>query len=132
MSSKNPAAESRTSPAEPRPFVVLLTSHWLSWIGVALIVTALCTWLFLLPLQMSGETDNPYLGLLAFLLVPLVLFAGLGLVPFGAWLARRDVTRRLSAVVDKRAAWTRATRATASCSPARPSRATAWRTSAKH
>ncbi|MCE9594773.1 MAG: NapC/NirT family cytochrome c [Planctomycetes bacterium] len=99
--------ESRTPKSDAQPFLVLLTSHWISWIGAALIVTALCTWLFLLPLQMRGEADNPYLGVLAFVLVPIVLFAGLALVPIGAWLARRRVRKQLAAVVDKRAAWSR-------------------------
>lgn len=90
-----------------RPILVLLTSHWISLIGVALILTALCTWIFLLPLQLRGETDNPYLGLLAFLIVPMVLFAGLALVPVGAWIARKRVRRKLKGVLDKKTAWSR-------------------------
>lgn len=94
-------------PRDRAPFLVLLTSHWISRVGVVLILTAICTWLFLLPLQMNGESDNPYLGLLAFLAVPMILFAGLALVPFGAWLARRRVGQSLAAVVDKKTAWSR-------------------------
>lgn len=108
MSANQPHTD-QPSPASARPFLVLLTSHWISWIGVALILTAVSTWLFLIPLQMRGETDNPYLGLLAFVIVPIVFFAGLGLVPIGAWLARRRVRTRLAAVVDKKTAWTRFT-----------------------
>jgi hypothetical protein len=107
MQASSHSSESHPTKRDAQPFLVLLTSHWLSWIGVALIVTALCTWLFLLPLQVRGETDNPYLGVLAFVLVPLVLFAGLALVPVGAWIARRRVRTELDAVVDKRAAWSR-------------------------
>lgn len=107
MNPNQPPAEQTPSPATARPFLILLTSHWLSWVGVALILTALSTWLFLLPLQMRGETDNPYLGVLAFVIVPLVFFTGLALVPVGAWLARRRVRQRLAAVVDKKTAWTR-------------------------
>ncbi|MCY2959082.1 MAG: NapC/NirT family cytochrome c [Planctomycetota bacterium] len=107
MSSNQPPAE--PSPASPsaRPFLVLLTSHWISWVGCALILTALSTWLFLLPQQSRGGSDNPYLGLLSWAIVPAVFFAGLALVPVGAWLARRRVQSRLAAVVDKKTAWTR-------------------------
>ncbi|MEQ1728152.1 MAG: NapC/NirT family cytochrome c [Vicinamibacterales bacterium] len=107
MNTKPPSTDQPPSSPTARPFLVLLTSHWISWIGVVLILTALCTWLFLMPLQMRGKTENPYLGLLAFVIVPMVFFAGLGLVPVGAWLARRRVSRRLSAVLDKKTAWTR-------------------------
>lgn len=109
MSSNQPHAEQPPASPTARPFLVLLTSHWISWVGVVLILTALCTWLFLLPLQMRGQTDNPYLGLLAFVFVPMVLFAGLALVPLGAWVARRRVKRSLDAVVDKKTAWKRFT-----------------------
>jgi len=107
MSSNIPPTEQPRSSPTARPFLVMITSHWISWIGAVLILTALCTWVFLLPLQMRGKTDNPYLGVLAFLIVPVVFFAGLGLVPVGAWLARRRVRQRLSAMVDKKTAWTR-------------------------
>lgn len=107
MSQNTPPTSPSSSPAERRPFLVFLTSHWISQVGVVLILTALCTWAFLLPLQMSGSADNPYLGLLAFLFVPLVLFTGLALVPIGAWIARRRVQRQLATVVDKKTAWTR-------------------------
>ncbi|MBL8861127.1 MAG: NapC/NirT family cytochrome c [Planctomycetes bacterium] len=106
MSSSQPPAPA-SPPPTARPFLVLLTSHWLSWVGVVLILTALSTWLFLFPLQMRGETDNPYLGVLAFVIVPLVFFSGLAIVPLGAWFARRRVRRRLAQVVDKKTAWTR-------------------------
>lgn len=99
---------------EPEPqapkgnaFLVLLTSHWLSIVGVVLVLSALSTWLFLLPLQMRGETDNPYLGLIAFVFVPLVLFGGLVLIPIGGFLARRRVRRRFREEIGKRAAWKR-------------------------
>lgn len=104
MSANSPSVPPRP---ERRPFLVFLTSHWISQVGVALILTALCTWGFLLPLQMRGSTDNPYLGLIAFVFVPLVLFAGLALVPIGAWIARRRVRNQLAQVVDKKTAWTR-------------------------
>jgi hypothetical protein len=107
MSENLPAAASAPEPKIRRPFVVLINSHWVSQIGVVLILTAICTWIVLLPMEMRGESSNPYLGLLAFVIVPPVFFAGWALVPLGAWLARRRVQRRLSAVLDKKAAWKR-------------------------
>ncbi len=107
MSSTQSPAEPLPATTSARPFLVLVTSHWISWVGLVLILTAISTWLFLLPQQMRGKTDNPYLGVLAFVIVPMVFFTGLGLVPIGAWLARRRVRRRLATVLDKKTAWTR-------------------------
>jgi len=107
MNSKPTDNDSQAAKPQRQPLFVLLTSHWISLIGLALVLTALCTWIFLLPLQMRGDTNNPYLGIFAFVLVPMVLFAGLALVPIGAWLARRRIRDRLDAVVDKKAAWSR-------------------------
>ena len=55
---------------------------------MGLALTALLCWLFLLPVQMRGHADNPYIGILAFLVLPLVLLPGAGLVPVGVFLAR--------------------------------------------
>jgi hypothetical protein len=33
-----------------RPIIVLLTSHWISMLGVALVTTAGVSWLFVLPI----------------------------------------------------------------------------------
>lgn len=107
MNSNPSASEPQVTKPQRRPFFVLLTSHWISLVGMTFILTALCTWVFLLPAQMRGATDNPYLGIFAFVLVPMVLFTGLALVPIGAWLARRRIRNNLEAVVDKKAAWSR-------------------------
>ena len=91
-----------------RPFVVLVASHWLSLVGVSLALAGLLCWLFLLPLQMRGHTENPYIGILAFVVLPLVFFLGLGLTPIGVFLARRRVrTRFQTEVVDRGAAYRR-------------------------
>jgi nitrate/TMAO reductase-like tetraheme cytochrome c subunit len=98
-----PPAVSRT-----RPFVVLVASHWLSLLGVCLAAAVLLCWLFLLPLQIRGHAENPYIGILAFVIVPILFFLGLGLVPIGVFLARRRVqTRFLTEVVDRKAAYQR-------------------------
>jgi len=88
-----------------RPVWVLLTQHWLSLAGAALVVTALVSWLFVLPLHIRGHADNPYVGILAFLVIPVVFFAGLALIPVGIFLGRRSIQKRFETeIVDRKAA----------------------------
>src|SRR5580700_2353445 len=96
-------------PDEPkRPVIVLLTSHWVSMAGVALVTLAGFSWLFALPANIRGNVSNPYIGLLVFMAIPVVFFAGLALIPIGIALGRRKSMEELSAVPDRRAAWRRA------------------------
>jgi len=46
-----------------RPTLVLLTSHWVSMLGVALVTIAGFSWLFVLPVQFCGHADNAYIGI---------------------------------------------------------------------
>ena len=55
-----------------RPWLVLLTSHWL-----VLAITATCTWLFILPAQIQGHVENPYKGVVLYLILPVILFCGI-------------------------------------------------------
>jgi nitrate/TMAO reductase-like tetraheme cytochrome c subunit len=57
--------------------------------GVIIVTTATVFWLFLLPITLRGETQNPYVGILAFLTIPAPFFGGLILIPLGIWLKRR-------------------------------------------
>jgi len=79
-----------------RPAWFLLTRHWLSLLGVVLVVTAVMPWFFVLPVPIPGDVDNPYVGIVAFLLYPLVFFAGLTLVPIGIYLRTRGIRKRLA------------------------------------
>ncbi len=96
------------SETQKRPLLILLTSHWVSMAGVALVTLAGVSWLLLLPQHLKGQVDNPYIGLLLFGAVPMVFFAGLALIPAGLALARRRVVQHLSEVPDRKAAWRRA------------------------
>jgi len=91
-----------------RPILVLLTSSWISMLGAALVTLAGFSWLFVLPLNVSGHVSNPYIGLLVFIAIPIVFFAGLALIPIGIALAKRKVTEELNAVENRRTAWRRA------------------------
>jgi nitrate/TMAO reductase-like tetraheme cytochrome c subunit len=91
-----------------RPILVLLTSHWISMLGAALVTLAGFSWLFLLPINIhGGGVNNPYIGLLVFIAIPIVFFVGLGLIPVGIALAKRKVTENLNEVEDRRTAWRR-------------------------
>jgi hypothetical protein len=91
-----------------RPILVLLTSHWTSMLGAALVTLAGFSWLFVLPLNIRGGlVNNPYIGLLVFIAIPMVFFAGLALIPVGIALAKRKVRANLNEVEDRRLAWRR-------------------------
>jgi NapC/NirT cytochrome c family, N-terminal region len=73
----------------------VLTRHWLSLLGMALVATAVISWLFVLPQQVRGHADNPYVGILVFLILPAIFFAGLALVPIGVYLSKRQIRQGL-------------------------------------
>ena len=79
-----------------RPVWFLLTQHWLSLLGVALVATALLSWLFVLPQQIRGHADNPYIGIVVFLILPAIFFTGLLLIPLGAYLSKRQIRAGLT------------------------------------
>ena len=69
--------------------LVHLSNNWISLAGVVLVTTTTIFWLFLLPVTLRGETHNPYVGILSFLVLPGPFFAGLLLIPLGMWIRRR-------------------------------------------
>jgi hypothetical protein len=76
--------------------------------GAALVTTAAISWLFVLPQQIRGHAENPYAGILIFLILPAVFFLGLALIPVGVYLGKRRVREGLAeAPFDRRAALTR-------------------------
>ncbi len=89
------------------PLIVVLTSHWVSMLGVALVTVAGCSWLLVLPAHMRGHVGNPYIGLLIFIAIPIVFFLGLVLIPIGMALAKHRVDAGIAAVQDRRTAWRR-------------------------
>src|SRR5579863_3744281 len=74
-----------------RPVWFVLTQHWLSLLGVALVATALISWLFVLPQQIRGHAENPYAGIVVFLVLPAIFFAGLLLIPVGVYLSKCQI-----------------------------------------
>jgi hypothetical protein len=96
------------SDEQKRPILVLLTSHWITMAGVTLVTLAGFSWLFVLPANISGHVQNPYIGLLIFIAIPAVFFAGLILIPIGIALSRRRAGAGLTDRMDRDAAWRRA------------------------
>ncbi len=69
--------------------LIFLGSNIVSLIGVVLVTTAGILWLFLLPSFWNSHLSNAYLGILQFLGLPVLFFAGLVLMPLGAFLHNR-------------------------------------------
>jgi hypothetical protein len=90
-----------------RPVLHLLGSHWVSMLGAALVTTAGCSWLFVLPVHIRGRVDNPYIGLLVFVAIPIIFFLGLAMIPLGIFLAKRRVRDELSHVRDRKTVFRR-------------------------
>src|SRR5262249_15160951 len=75
------------------PILMLLSSHWLCLLGAALTTTAGFSWLFATPTQIQGRTSNPYIGIIVFIAIPMILIAGLVLLAVGMFLSRRRLAR---------------------------------------
>jgi len=78
-----------------RPIAILLTSHWLSVLGAGLVITAAILWLFVIPQDIQRHTTNPYSGILLFVVLPIVFFAGLVFIPAGVLLSKRLIQAAL-------------------------------------
>lgn len=76
-------------PALPLAF----TAHPLAAAGAALTTLSAVLFALLFIVESAGWLENPYLGLLTFVLLPALFAFGLLLIPVGLWLARRRVRR---------------------------------------
>ncbi len=74
--------------------LVFLTNNAVSLAGVVIVTTATIFWLFLLPVTLTGEASHPYIGILAFLIIPIFFFGGLILIPIGIAWKERKLQRR--------------------------------------
>ena len=63
----------------------------ISLIGVAIATAMAVVFCALLALEIGGQLDNPYLGLLLFVAVPAVFLVGLLLIPLGMWRHHRRI-----------------------------------------
>ncbi|MGH9577164.1 MAG: hypothetical protein ACRD3R_06980 [Terriglobales bacterium] len=88
---------SEESAEKPRP--PGLFRNLTSWIGSGIALIALVNILFVLMLELFGVKTNPYVGILAYMILPAFLLFGLALIPAGMLLERRRRRRRLGEVI---------------------------------
>ncbi|HWB83985.1 MAG TPA: NapC/NirT family cytochrome c [Bryobacteraceae bacterium] len=72
-----------------------MTSHWLTMAGALLVTVAGFTWLLALPNLVRGNAGDPYIGILLFVILPILFFIGLVLMPIGVWRSRRAIRQGL-------------------------------------
>jgi hypothetical protein len=60
---------------ERKTGMFILTRHRVSLLGLALVATALISLLFVLPQWIRGYVDNPYIGIVVFLILPIIFFS---------------------------------------------------------
>src|SRR5215472_1507916 len=93
------------NPTPKTPGWFLLTRHWLSLVGAGLVTTAGISWLFVLPNEVRGHADNPYVGIIDFLILPIVFFTGLALIPIGIYLGKHQIRQAVAVpAFDRKAA----------------------------
>lgn len=76
-----------------RNFFAAITRNIFGLLGAMLAIVSLVLILSLVVVQMLGYEGGPYLGILTYLVLPMLLLLGLLLVPFGFWMQRRRAKR---------------------------------------
>ncbi len=76
-----------------RNFIVSITRSVISLTGTAISVASLVLMLSLFVLEQFGFEGGPYLGILTYLILPMIFVVGLVLIPIGAVLWRRKINR---------------------------------------
>jgi nitrate/TMAO reductase-like tetraheme cytochrome c subunit len=90
-----PAPAAPAASAPPPPKIPSLLQNYLSFIGIAIAVVSLTCIVLLFLIDLTSETEQPYLAILTFIMLPGVLVFGLFVVLVGALLERRR-RRKLS------------------------------------
>ncbi|MGZ8253516.1 MAG: NapC/NirT family cytochrome c [Burkholderiaceae bacterium] len=70
-------------------FISLVTRHWISMLGSVIALAAAVLVILLFGMELSGFRGGPYLGILTYMILPLVLIFGLALIPVGVIRKRR-------------------------------------------
>ena len=66
-------------------FFSLVTRHWISLLGSVIALVGLVLIVMLFAMELSGFHGGPYLGILTYMILPMVLVFGLLLIPLGVW-----------------------------------------------
>ena len=77
--------ESATPPREPPSHF----KNWLSLAGAIIALGSLFAFVFLVAIDTFAHNGNPYLGILTYLILPMLLIFGLVLIPIGVWRKRK-------------------------------------------
>src|SRR5689334_16059224 len=72
-----------------RDFLFLATRHWVSALGVILVTVAAISFLAILAINIGGEEEGNYQGIISYLILPAIFVFGLVLIPIGIRLLRR-------------------------------------------
>ncbi len=75
--------------SEPRSSFTRLFQNWISWAGLFLAASATFAFLLLLAIDLFAKLQNPYVGILAYLIAPGFFFLGLLIACIGALIQRR-------------------------------------------
>ena len=97
MPEENPQPNSTEAAAPSRP--PGLFRNLVSWIGSGIALIAVIDILFVLLLDLFGVKTNPYVGILAYMVLPAFLILGLALIPAGMLLERRRRRRAAPGVI---------------------------------
>ena len=76
-----------------RNFIIALSRNTISLIGVALVTVSAVLIVTLFAIELAGFVGNPYIGILAYLILPAFLLLGLVLIPIGISRERRRARR---------------------------------------
>ncbi len=96
MSESNPPPTSGTSARRRTHF-----NNWITAIGAVIATGALFSFALLVWMNFTRGDQNPYLGILTYIVAPAFLIAGLGLMFFGAWAQRRWAIKHAATMPDK-------------------------------
>src|SRR5512140_3569895 len=80
-----------------REAFILFTRSIVSLVGSILTTVAFVVFVSLFAIESFGHVGGPYLGIMAFLIVPAIFVVGLVLIPIGIWRQRVKERRREAA-----------------------------------
>jgi hypothetical protein len=72
-----------------RSFFSLVTRHWLSLVGTVVALVGAVLMVMFFAMELTGFHGGPYLGILTYLILPMVFVAGLVLIPLGVMRKRK-------------------------------------------
>lgn len=81
--------KSATEEVEPAPNIPSLFRNYTSFTGAAIAFASLACIVLLFLIEITGATDNPYLSIFTWILLPTVLIFGLFVIFAGMWWERR-------------------------------------------